>query len=407
MSVFRTPLSTPMKLTLLSVTTLLLLLGVLMLIPAPPSSSPTTGTSAQTPATSQSMAASLWSKLQQSTTPASQDPTLLGPGEQPDLALSNAVKEQEAFMDWASRQGSPEAQAQSAADAKPQPYGFLDSLKAKVGMASPRLRDSDPPALPTPRPQAGGAAILLGPNGACVDNFGMIYVADTGHSRIQAFYPDGVTGASWGSAGSKPGEFKTPVDLACGPDGTVYAADMENHRIQAFKPNGELQTDWGSKGVVVIDKSLPFGLAVDGLGLLYIADVSTRSVRIIDGAGLQINQLTDPHIKTMTDLYVGTDNTLYIADQEAKAIHVFIEDIYQKSFPLPQSPRALTADRDGQLFVALTDGTILSMTTRGSIIQTWRPNDQQPWYGPTGLASWKNRLYIVSQSLATVWAFTP
>lgn len=398
---------TPIRIVTLSILVFAVLAaGFLFLIPAPPSSRSNTQTTEGAAHQTPSMAEHLWARLTTASSPPS-DPGALAPTDQPDLALSNAIKEQEAFLDWAARQGAPDVQAQQAADEQSRPYGFLDVLKAKVGLASPRLRDSDPPPLPTPRPQAGGAAILSGPNGACVDAFGMIYVADTGHHRIQVFYPDGVPGISWGSLGSKPGEFHTPVDLACGSDGTIYVADLDNHRIQAFQPNGTPQTDWGTKGVLTIQKSLPFGLAVDGLGLLYVADVSTNSVRIIDGAGTQINQLTDPHLVTMTDLHVGADNTLYVADQAAKAIHVFSDDAYRTSYPLPQSPRAITADRDGQLFVALTDGTILNLTPGGSVIQTWRPNDQSPWYGPTGLAAWKNRLYIVSQSLATVWAFTP
>lgn len=388
-----------------------IIVSALFLIPVPPSeqaAGPTNSTvsSPSSRTSTPSIAESLWARVTNSSQDLAQPDS--SPNEAPpELSLSTAVQEQEAYLEWASRQGTPEQQAKEQEDNQARPYGFLDSLKAKVGLASPRLRESDPPALTTPRPQAGGAAILLGPNGVCTDGFGMIYVADTGHNRIQTFYPDGVPGLTWGSPGTKPGEFKTPVDMACGPDGTIYVADMENHRVQAFLPNGTLQADWGAKGVVTIENSLPFGLAVDGLGLLYVADVSTRAVRVLDGAGVQINQISDAHIKTMTDLHVDNAGTLYIADQEAKAIHVFREDVYQRSYPFTQAPRAMTADRDGQLFVALTDGTIHSLTPSGTVVQTWRPNDHQPWYGPTGLATWKNRLYIVSQSLATVWAFTP
>lgn len=386
---------------------LALLAGSLFVIPAPPSLTPESSTTEATHG-SRSVAMSLWDRFGgSSSTPSASERLAMNDPEHQDLAYSAAMKEHDAYLEWVAKQGTPEAQAKADLESQARPHGFLDTLKSKVGLASPRTRESDPPALTTPRAQAGGAAILLGPNGACTDAFGMIYVADTGHSRIQAFYPDGVPGVNWGTKGDKPGEFKTPVDLACGPDGTVYVADMENNRVQAFKPDGTLQTDWGTKGVVALDKGLPFGLAVDSLGILYVADVSTRSIRMIDGAGQQINRVTDDHIKTMTDLYVSNDNQMFVADQEAKAIHVFLEDLYQKSYALPQSPRAITADRDGQLYVALTDGSILSMNPSGSILHTWKPNDQQPWYGPTGLATWKNRLYIVSQSLATVWAFTP
>ncbi|MFO7899611.1 MAG: hypothetical protein R6V58_11205 [Planctomycetota bacterium] len=40
------------------------------------------------------------------------------------------------------------------------------------------------------------------------------------------------------TGGSKPGQFKTPCSLDCGPKGRVYVADHFNDRVQVFDPSG-------------------------------------------------------------------------------------------------------------------------------------------------------------------------
>ncbi len=40
-------------------------------------------------------------------------------------------------------------------------------------------------------------------------------------------------------AGTRPGEFRTPSCVVCGPDGKVYVADYMNDRIQVFSPDGK------------------------------------------------------------------------------------------------------------------------------------------------------------------------
>ena len=45
------------------------------------------------------------------------------------------------------------------------------------------------------------------PHSLAVDNFGNIYVGDTGNKRIEKFYPNGTFILSWGSEGSNDGQF--------------------------------------------------------------------------------------------------------------------------------------------------------------------------------------------------------
>lgn len=74
---------------------------------------------------------------------------------------------------------------------------------------------------------------------------GDIYVSDGyGNARVHKYTGDGTYLFSWGRAGTGPGEFNLPHNIACDQDGLVYVADRENHRIQVFDPEGGFQEEW-------------------------------------------------------------------------------------------------------------------------------------------------------------------
>src|SRR2546421_8780126 len=90
-----------------------------------------------------------------------------------------------------------------------------------------------------------------------------IVVADTGNDRI-LFYDEKGTklGSGIGSYGAGDGQFDTPRDVAIGPNAMIYVADAGNNRVQAFNsagavlwPRGGLRR-WG----LCLDKPVGGGL---------------------------------------------------------------------------------------------------------------------------------------------------
>lgn len=82
-----------------------------------------------------------------------------------------------------------------------------------------------------------------------VDAAGNILIADSGNHRIRRLTVDGrvETVAGSGADGVKDGpaqeaEFRIPVSIAVGPDGTVHVADSKAYMIRAIAPNGEVRT---------------------------------------------------------------------------------------------------------------------------------------------------------------------
>ena len=68
---------------------------------------------------------------------------------------------------------------------------------------------------------------------------GDLYVADGyGQARIHRFAADGTLIASWGEAGTGPGQFDTPHSIGVDRRGQVWVADRENCRVQVFDADG-------------------------------------------------------------------------------------------------------------------------------------------------------------------------
>jgi DNA-binding beta-propeller fold protein YncE len=67
---------------------------------------------------------------------------------------------------------------------------------------------------------------------------------------------------SWGGAGTGPGQFLSPRDVAVDEDGFVYVADEMNDRIQVFTQTGEFLREWRGSGWHTLDA--PRSIAIDG-----------------------------------------------------------------------------------------------------------------------------------------------
>ncbi len=71
------------------------------------------------------------------------------------------------------------------------------------------------------------------------DPAGNIFISDGYvNSRVAKVDKDGNWLMSWGSRGSKPGEFNTPHSIAADAQGRIYVADRFNRRIQVFDGDG-------------------------------------------------------------------------------------------------------------------------------------------------------------------------
>jgi len=125
---------------------------------------------------------------------------------------------------------------------------------------------------------------FYGPRGIAVGPDGDVYVADTGHKRVQVFTGTGGFVRSIGQAGTQPGQFNEPSSVAVDRLGRVYVADFWNGRVQVFTASGKYQSAfmvaaWQNGGY---DEPQ---IAVDGLSRVFVPDSVSGNVLVYSASG--------------------------------------------------------------------------------------------------------------------------
>ena len=113
-----------------------------------------------------------------------------------------------------------------------------------------------------------GAGQLEKPAGVAVDSSGNVWVADTGHDRVQEFNSKGEFVREFDSEGRE----NSPRGIAVSAAGDVYVADYSTRQVQEFTSKGELIRAFGSKGTGEGQFERLEGVAVDGEGHVWAVD---------------------------------------------------------------------------------------------------------------------------------------
>ena len=126
-----------------------------------------------------------------------------------------------------------------------------------------------------------GPGQLEAPDKLAFDAQGNLYVTEVGsratgegqNNRVQKFSPDGVSLAQWGTFGSGPGQFNSPVGVAVDHQGDVYVADIGNHRVVELSSQGQPLTQWHSVGSGTGESTeIGYDLALDASGNVYVSE---------------------------------------------------------------------------------------------------------------------------------------
>jgi hypothetical protein len=122
---------------------------------------------------------------------------------------------------------------------------------------------------------------LLEPIGIACNEYGDVYVADTGNNRIARFFNNGRKVAfirNIGGSGSEPGQFNRPSYIALDSTGRIFVSDTDNNRVQLFSKSGGYLASIGQERGI----SRPQGICVSDDGERYSA-YKVNCVYLIDG----------------------------------------------------------------------------------------------------------------------------
>jgi WD40 repeat protein len=267
----------------------------------------------------------------------------------------------------------------------------------------------------------GGRLEFSSPEGVAVDSQGLIYVADTANQRVQVLRADGSFVASWGSVGSGPGQFagqySGPTGIAVDAGDNVYVVDSVAGRIQKFTREGEFLAAWGEPGdgpgqFDSDEMHGPGGIAIDQAGNVYVADTFNGRIQKFsaDGAfiaewptliagddyaspswlviggerlyvtdrlkgrvqiysldGAPIATWDSPYFERLGGVAVGPGGAVFVADKGH--VRIFTPEGDEQGDLGDEAeisgPAAIAFDREGRLFVADSDRSLIAVYTQG------------------------------------------
>jgi formylglycine-generating enzyme required for sulfatase activity/sugar lactone lactonase YvrE len=263
-------------------------------------------------------------------------------------------------------------------------------------------------------------AMFCFPMGVCVDSHGIVYVADTGQSRIRKITPAGEVGTVAGSGlrGYVDGvgidaRFNFPQDLAADSAGNLFVADYGNHTIRKIALDGTVST-WAGNGAAGYANGLgatarlnePGGITIDGSGNLYVGEWGNQRIRKISPAG-QVTTLAGSGVAGFADgvglqaqfstpgwMVVDPLGNLFVAEHDNHAIRrVSSSGIVET---VAGTGTIGFADGDGahaQFWapdgIGMTLGGVLYVTDQGNsrlrqiVVDTKGAVDQPPAWPPT------------------------
>lgn len=220
-------------------------------------------------------------------------------------------------------------------------------------------------------PLLPGEAQFDGPTDIVIDAENNLYVADSGNHSIQKFLLAATCAApfksvipgvcfvtKWGTSGTAPGLFQTPVGIAVdNRNKALYVVDKLNHRAQRFDLNGVFRLLWGSKcdlsqaspgpgcrdpdgdGPLRLGDGQffePTAIAVDAAGNVYVTDTGNHRIQKFDlngkflakwgRRGIGSGQLDTPRglvIDTVVDDKQRTVTRVQVVEQENDRVQVF------------------------------------------------------------------------------------
>ncbi len=185
---------------------------------------------------------------------------------------------------------------------------------------------------------------------------GSVYVADSGHNRLQKFSSAGAFERAWGGdvASAGPGDvgvgfevcvaaevdtcktgivsgagggMSQPTGVAADAAGNVYAADTLHHRVQKFGSAGAFERTWGEDVVST-------GPGDTGSGF----EICVASNADICKAGVDTAPALGGEMSNPKGIAIDLAGTVYVADANHHRLQKFADPLPPAAAPPPSSP---------------------------------------------------------------------
>jgi PKD repeat protein len=220
----------------------------------------------------------------------------------------------------------------------------------------------------------GPLAKFRAPSGIAIDSSGNIYIGDTGNNTLRTRSTTGTVGSLAGTPVIHPtstdgtgsgARFVNPTSIATDSSGNIYVADSGTQTLRKITMPGAVVTTLAGHAPVAGGSCTPLngtGSAATFCGLMGLAvDSSSGNVYAIDGNA--IRKITQAGVVTTL---AGSQTTSYCpyngAVNGTGTAATFC------------SPRSLTIDASGNLYVADTGNNLIRKVTPTGIVSTFAGN---------------------------------
>ena len=166
-----------------------------------------------------------------------------------------------------------------------------------------------------------GANYFIMPHGLAIDKDNNIWVTDVGLHQIFKFSHDGKLLLKLGIAkesGNDSLHFNLPTDIAFADDGTFYVSDgYGNSRVVKFSSSGKFIKSWGTYGSKPGEFIIPHGIAIDNKNIIYVADRQNNRIQLFDSSGNFLKELkNNVEVEQLPSIAIGLNNSLFAIDYD-------------------------------------------------------------------------------------------
>ena len=170
------------------------------------------------------------------------------------------------------------------------------------------------------------------PFGIAVDHEGNILVADGHNNNIQMFTAKGQFLAAVGIEGSGPLQFCCPSGIAFNTSNNkVYVAGNWNHHIQVLNSDLTFSSTFGKQGSGKGQFSHPWGIASDSTGKVYVADSGNNRIQVFTAEGKFLRMFGrrgQDRAELAKPRYIAVDTSgmVYVSEDDNDRVSVFTSE---------------------------------------------------------------------------------
>ena len=204
-----------------------------------------------------------------------------------------------------------------------------------------------------------------------------IIVTEGGSNCVSVFSPEGEKIHSFGSKGTKNGQFQFCSGVTVDNVGNIYVVDRNNYRIQKFTPDGKFIQSVGTEGSGQLQFNYPLGVSFNPNNQkLYVCDQSNARVQVVN-TDLTFHSTIGSYITV--NIAFSSNGDIYVTDYNNHCVQIFNQDgIFLRTLRNKQQgqtlqyPVGIAVDSSDTVYVSEKDrGCISVFTAEGEYLTTF------------------------------------